>query len=70
MSQQVTITFEGDVVSGIDAFVADRTSPPVGTMTQAEAVNVALRDWLMGQGYLALPGSSDRIIPALDAAGA
>lgn len=37
-------------------------------MTYDDAVNVIVRDWLMGQGYMPLPDDDDSIIPAPDAA--
>lgn len=37
-------------------------------MSYDDAVNVIVRDWLMSQGYLDLPGDPDQITPALDAA--
>lgn len=63
-----TVTLEAELLEGLDRFIADRNEPPRGQMTQEDAINVILRDWLMGQGYIALPGATDAIVPALEAA--
>jgi len=61
------IALEEELLDGIEQFIANRDEPPRGRMTHEDAVNVILRDWLMGQGYLALPDDPDIIVPALDA---
>ena len=43
-------------------------SPPTGKMAYEDAVNVVVRDWLMGHGYISLPDGPDEITPALEAA--
>ena len=63
-----TITLEAELLDGLEQFIADRNEPPRGKMTHDDAVNVIVRDWLMGQGYMPLPGNSDDITPALEAA--
>ena len=63
-----TLTLEEDLLGGIDQFIAVRNEAPNGKMTHDDAVNVIVRDWLMGQGYIPLPGSPDDIRPALEAA--
>lgn len=37
-------------------------------MSYEDAVNVIVRDWLMGQGYVPLPDDPEEIMPALKAA--
>ena len=63
-----TITLEAELLDGLEQFIADRNEPPRGKMTHDDAVNVIVRDWLMGQGYMPLPGNSDDITPALEVA--
>ena len=49
-----SVTLDGELLEGIERFIADRDEPPRGTMTHDDAVNVIVRDWLMGQGYIPL----------------
>ena len=65
----MSVDLDAELLAAMEKFIADRDEPPNGKMTHADAVNVILRDWLMGQGYLALPGDPDPIVPALEAAG-
>jgi hypothetical protein len=62
------ITLEEELLDGLEQFIADRNEAPRGKMTLDDAVNVIVRDWLMSQGYLPLPGSAGDITPALEAA--
>ncbi len=62
------VRLEADLLDGVAQFIADRNMPPDGKMTRAEAVNVIVRDWLMAQGYLPLPGDPDESTTALEAA--
>ena len=62
------VHIEDDLLDGVEQFIADRDEPPRGRMSHEDAVNVIVRDWLMAQGYIALPGDQDSITPALDAA--
>lgn len=64
----MTVTLEEDLLDGLAQFIAVRDEAPNGKMTHDDAVNVIVRDWLMGQGYIPLPGSPDDIRPALEAA--
>lgn len=64
----IAITLEDELLDGLEQFIADRNEPPRGKMTCDDAVNVIVRDWLMGQGYMPLPGNPDDITPALAAA--
>jgi len=64
----ISIQLEDDLLEGIEQFIADRDEPPRGRMTYDDAINVMVRDWLMGQGYISLPGEPDMIVHALDAA--
>nr|WP_314257331.1 hypothetical protein [uncultured Devosia sp.] len=63
-----TIKLEEDLLDGLENFIADRDQPPRGKMSYDDAVNIAVRDWLMSQGYLALPDDPDTIVTAFDAA--
>jgi hypothetical protein len=63
-----SVKVEEELLNGIEQFIASRDEPPRGKMTYDDAVNVIIRDWLMGQGYIELPGDAEGIIPALEAA--
>ena len=63
-----SVRMEEELLDGIEQFIADRDEPPRGKMTYEDAVNVIVRDWLTGQGYMALPDDGDQITPALEAA--
>ena len=68
-----TVALEQELLEGIERFIAHRDEPPREKMSHDDAVNVIVRDWLMGQGYLALPDRdavmpADDITPVLDAA--
>lgn len=63
----ISITLEEDLLDGVGQFIASRNEPPRGKMTYDDAVNVIIRDWLMGQGYIPLP-DDDSITQALKAA--
>jgi hypothetical protein len=63
-----SVKLDEDLLDGIEQFIADRDEAPRGKMTYADAINVIVRDWLMGQGYLELPGDPDGVVPALEAA--
>lgn len=62
------VNLDADMKQALEAFISERDEAPVGRMTTTEAVNVIVRDWLTGQGYLAVPGEGDRVRTALDAA--
>ncbi|HEY8575991.1 MAG TPA: hypothetical protein VIL88_06600 [Devosia sp.] len=62
------IKLDDELLDGLERFIADRNEPPRGKMSYEDAVNVIVNDWLMAQGYLALPNDPDRITPALEAA--
>jgi hypothetical protein len=64
----IAIALEEDLLDGLEQFIADRNEAPRGKMTYEDAVNVIIRDWLMAQGYMPLPGTADDITPALAAA--
>lgn len=64
----IAIALEEDLLDGLEQFIADRNEAPRGKMTYEDAVNVIIRDWLMAQGYVPLPGTADDITPALAAA--
>jgi hypothetical protein len=63
------VQLDDELLDGIEQFIADRDQPPHGRMSHQDAVNVIVSDWLMGQGYIKLPGDEQAITPALDAAG-
>ena len=64
----ISVKLEDALLDGLEGFIADRNEPPRGKMSYDDAVNVIVRDWLMAQGYIALPDDPDTIKPALDAA--
>ena len=45
-----SIKLDEELLDGVEQFIADRDAPPVGKMSYEDAVNVIVRDWLMGQG--------------------
>lgn len=63
-----SVKLEEGLLDGVEQFIADRNEPPRGRMTYDDAINVIVRDWLMGQGYIPLPNDTDEITPALEAA--
>ena len=63
-----SIKLEEALLDGVEQFIADRDEPPRGKMTYDDAINVIVRDWLMGQGYIPLPGDPNAVTPALAAA--
>lgn len=63
-----TIKLDADLLAGIKKFIEDRDIPPSPQMDPNGAVNVIVRDWLQGQGYIPLPAGPDEITPALEAA--
>lgn len=64
----ISVKLEDELLDGVEGFIADRDEPPRGKMSYDDAINVIVRDWLMAQGYIALPDDPDTIKPALDAA--
>jgi len=44
-----------ELLSGIDRLIADRDTPPTPRLSREEALQMIVRDWLQGQGYVALP---------------
>ena len=64
----MSVKLDEALLAGLEQFTADRNEPPRGNMTLEDAVNVIVRDGLMGQGYLSLPDDPDFTTPALDAA--
>jgi hypothetical protein len=62
------MTLEDDLIEALERFIAHRDEPPRGRMTHNDALNVILRDWLIGQGYLDLPPDQGTITTALEAA--
>ena len=63
-----SVNLDEELLDGVEQCIADRNEPPTGKMTYEDAVNVVVRDWLMGQGYISLPDGPDEITPALEAA--
>ena len=64
----ISLTLEENLLDGVEQFIASRDEPPRSKMTYDNAVNVIVRDWLMGQGYIPLPGDPSGVTPALEAA--
>ena len=63
-----SIKLDDELLDGLEQFISARDEPPHQRMSHDEAVNVIVQDWLMGQGYVPIPGETDEITPALDAA--
>ncbi len=49
-----------DMMDAVERFIEAQDVPPNPRMEPAEAVQVIVRDWLQGQGYLPLP-DGDRV---------
>lgn len=64
----ISVTLEDDLLDGVEGFIAQRDEPPRGKMSYDDAINVIVRDWLMAQGYIALPDDPNGVTQALDAA--
>ena len=64
----MSVKLDEELLDGIEQFISDRDEPPHGKMTHQDAINVIVRDWLTGQGYLSLPDDPDGIVTALEAA--
>ncbi|SEQ43799.1 hypothetical protein SAMN05428969_3105 [Devosia sp. YR412] len=62
-----SVTLDDALVEGLKQFIAEHDEPPGGRMSAQDAVNVIVQDWLMAQGYIALPGDSDAITTAAKA---
>lgn len=58
---------DDELLDGVEQFIAHRDEPPRGKMTYDDAINVIVRDWLMGQGYIPLPDDPDDITPVAEA---
>ena len=52
VGEQIQVRIQPDLLSPLDAWIADRASPPP---TRAEAIRLALREWLVAQGRLKPP---------------
>ena len=62
------VTVRADLLVGLQKFIDHRDEPPVGRMSPDDAVNAIVEDWLMGQGYLPLPGEAEAVDTAIEAA--
>ena len=62
------VSLRADLLEGLQKFIAHRDEPPVGRMSSDDAVNAIVEDWLMGQGYLPLPGETEAVETAIEAA--
>ena len=58
-----SVKLDEELLDGVEQFVGDRDQPPNGKMSYEDATNVIVIDWLMGQGYIPLPDSSDEATP-------
>ena len=63
-----SVKLDDALLAGIEQFIAHRNEPPRGKMSHDDAVNVIVEDWLIAQGYLALPDDTGTATKALDAA--
>jgi hypothetical protein len=50
-----TFKLDRDLLVGLDAYLKEQ-SDGAAKLTREEALTVIVRDWLQGQGYLAIPG--------------
>jgi len=62
------IALDVELTAALQKFIEHRDVPPSPRMTDNDAVNVIVRDWLTGQGFLELPEAADDVTPALEAA--
>ena len=51
-----------ELLTGIDRLIDDRDVPPTPRLGREEALQMIVRDWLQGQGYVALP-DGESVIP-------
>lgn len=51
-----------ELIAGINKLIADQDVPPNPRLTQDEALLMIVRDWLQGQGYVAMPDGK-RVVP-------
>ena len=63
-----SVKLDDALLAGIEQFIAHRNEPPRGKMSHDDAVNVIVEDWLIAQGYMALPDDTGTATKALDAA--
>ena len=63
-----SVKLDDALLAGIEQFIAHRNEPPRGKMSHDDAVNVIVEDWLIAQGYMALPDDAGTATKALDAA--
>jgi len=63
-----SVKLDDALLAGIEQFIAHRNEPPRGKMSHDDAVNVIVEDWLIAQGYVALPDDTGTATKALDAA--
>lgn len=61
-------TLDRALREGLERFIADRDRPPATRMSEEQAINVIVGDWLMGQGYMPFPDDEQGITTALEAA--
>lgn len=64
----ISVKLEEELLDGVEQFIADRDESPAGKMTHEDAVNVIVRDWLMGQGYISVQDDPDSVTTAFEAA--
>jgi hypothetical protein len=58
-----SVKLDEELLDGVEQFIADRNEPPNGKMSYDDAVNVIVKDWLMAQGYVPVPGKGAEITP-------
>jgi len=63
-----SVKLDDALLAGIEQFIAHRNEPPRGKMSHDDAINVIVEDWLIAQGYMALPDDTGTATKALDAA--
>jgi hypothetical protein len=65
---KISLEVSGELLSGLDGFIDQRDKPPNGWLSREAALVTIVEDWLMGKGFISLPGDEDRTITALEAA--
>jgi hypothetical protein len=55
-----------ELLTGIDRLIDARDVPPARRLSREEAIQMIVRDWLQGQGYVALP-DGETVVPVIAA---
>lgn len=64
----ISVKLDHALLDELEQFRADRNGPPRGRMAYDDAINVIVKDWLLGQGYVPLSeDGEEEIIRMMDA---